>query len=128
MRIQGLRLDGGGEGLPWRETRVEGISWLPLWLASEAAQGGEASGATVLIRMEPGRGYRPHRHVGGEDVLILAGGYGDEFGEYRAGEHVHYQPGSIHSPVALGDADRPIGPDNPACILFSCVPKGIETL
>lgn len=78
--------------------------------------------------MAPGQGYRPHRHVGTEDVLVLCGGYRDAEGEHRAGDHVHYPAGTSHSPVALGDSERPAGPANPACVLFSVVPEGIEVL
>ena len=78
--------------------------------------------------MAPGRGYAPHRHVGTEDVLVLQGGYRDELGEHRRGDHVHYPAGSTHAPQALGDPERPAGPDNPACVLFSVVPDGIELL
>lgn len=125
--------------MPWRETREPGIAWLPLWLESDGppeprtegepeAPRARRGGAVVLIRMDPGCGYRPHRHVGTEDVLVLAGGYRDERGSYRAGDHVHYEPDSRHTPVALGDRERPVGPDNPACILYSSVPLGIELL
>ena len=134
IRLPGLRL-GAVEGLPWRATRDPGVSWIPLWLAAEEGTQGEDArvagrrdGATVLIRMEPGHGYRRHRHVGTEEVLVLAGGYRDERGTHPAGSFVHYEPGSAHTPVALGDPERPAGEDNPACILFSCVPDGIELL
>ena len=130
MQIPGLRLDEGAE-LPWRSTRWPGVSWLPLHLDDPeggAGRDGRRPGATVLIRMEPGRAYAAHRHVGSEDVLVLAGGYTDEAGEYRAGEHVHYAPGSAHAPRALGSADDPISDANPACILYSNVPEGIELL
>ena len=74
----------------------------------------------MLIRMEPGCGYPPHRHPGGEDVLVLQGGYRDEQGEHRSGAYVRYPEGSSHSPVALMD-----GPD---CVLFAIVARGIERL
>jgi anti-sigma factor ChrR (cupin superfamily) len=78
--------------------------------------------------MDPGTGYGRHRHVGSEDVLVLAGGYRDELGEYRQGDCVHYPAGSSHAPVALGDRARPIGPENPSCVLFAVAPLGIELL
>jgi anti-sigma factor ChrR (cupin superfamily) len=128
MRIPGFSARADWEALPWRTTRDPGIRWLPL--ASDGTEPGgdrRASGA-VLVWMAPGCGYRPHRHVGTEDVLVLRGGYRDAEGEHREGDHVHYPAGSSHAPVALGDPDRPAGPDNPACILFSVVPEGIEVL
>lgn len=139
MRIPGLRLELDAE-LPWRPTRWTGVSWLPLHLdepegpagssrgAGDAGASGRRPGATVLIRMEPGCAYAAHRHVGSEDVLVLSGGYADEDGEYRAGEHVHYPPGSTHAPRALGAEGEPIGAENPPCILYSSVPDGIELL
>ena len=137
MQIPGLDIAAAADDLPWRATRDAGIYWLPLHLdetppdSDAGAEGGKPAkrgAASVLIRMEPGRGYAAHRHVGSEDVLVLAGGYRDAQGTYRAGEHVYYPPGSEHAPCALGDVERPIGPDNPACVLFSVVPEGIELL
>ncbi len=128
MRIEGLSFQE--EGLPWRATRVEGVSWLPLW-QEEGAQGragGRArGGAAVLIRMAAGCGYAPHRHIGTEDVLVLQGGYEDQFGVHRAGEFVHYAAGTEHAPRALGDP-RATGRDSLACVLYAIVPQGIELL
>ena len=107
VRIPGLRFEPDTE-LPWRETRLLGVSWLPLHVEEgPRREGRERGGGAVLIRMEPGCGYAPHRHLGSEDVLVLQGGYRDEHGEYRSGEHVHYVGGSVHAPRALGDPDRP---------------------
>jgi len=133
MRIPGLSLADDLDALPWQSTRAEGIAWIPLHLAGdpgtpEPARGSSRAAATVLIRMAPGRGYEPHRHVGTEDVLVLRGGYRDEFGTYCAGEHVHYAARSEHAPIALGDPERPADGDNPACVLYAVVPGGIELL
>ena len=83
-----------------------------------------------MIRMEPGCGYAPHRHVGTEDVLVLQGGYRDEFGRYLQGDHVHYPAGTRHSPVALGDSSGSGGVQGgmPACVLLATVSHGIELL
>ncbi len=129
MLIPGLAFDPDARGLDWRPTRERGVSWIPLHL--EAASGGhkaagEPADATVLIRMDPGCGYPTHRHVGIEEVLVLSGGYQDELGTWRAGAYVRYPSGSRHTPVALGDAQRPSGPDNPACVLFACARGGVE--
>jgi len=130
MRVP-LSPDDDLEGLPWRRTRTPGVSWIPLYQdpapAEGAARGRRAPvGATVLIRMEPGHGYGSHRHVGTEDVLVLRGGYVDEQGVHRRGDHVHYPPGSRHAPRALGAAERPADAGNPPCILYSTVPPGVE--
>ncbi|MEZ5976307.1 MAG: cupin domain-containing protein [Planctomycetota bacterium] len=76
--------------------------------------------------MEPGLGYPAHRHLEGEQVLVLQGGYRDGLGEYRTGDFVAYGPGSEHDPCALGRADLPEGPGNPACVLLAFAPGGIE--
>ena len=110
-----------GPGASWRETRSPGVSWLPLSLP-------EAPDATVLIRMLPGSSYPPHRHVGVEEVLVLAGGYRDEWGRYAAGTWLAYPAGSVHAPVALGDPALPEGRDNPACVLYAVARGGVENL
>lgn len=131
MNLGGLRWDEHGAGeLPWRRTRLRGVAWIPLHLEEPGGRAGgtgaERGAASVLIRMDPGTGYAPHRHLGGEDVLVLAGGYEDEWGTHRQGDHVHYPPGSVHAPRALGSCERPSGPANPACVLFASAPGGIE--
>ncbi len=124
MAETGLRLEVDGAGVVWRETRTPGVQWA--LLSSEGR--GEQAGATVLIRMEPGCGYPAHEHLGLEEVLILAGGYRDHLGEHRAGEYLRYEPGTRHAPVALGKAGHPIGPANPACLLYAVSRGGIRTL
>ena len=89
----------------------------------ESARGPRDS--TVLIRMAPGCGYPAHRHLDVEEVLVLRGGYRDEEGEHRAGSYLRYAQDSVHSPVALGDARRPEGPDNQACVLFAVARGGV---
>lgn len=125
-----LVLSAVDQGVPWRSTQWPGITWCLLASDedSSAARGGDSRrpGSTVLIRMAPGCGYPTHRHLGIEDVLVLEGGYRDELGEYGPGSFVRYPAGSRHSPVALGEAARPAGPSNPACILFASARGGIE--
>jgi len=108
----------------WRATRHEGIEWCPVHEASGAGP----RETLALIRMAPGRGYPPHEHLDAEDVLVLAGGYRDELGEHRAGKWLRYAAGSRHAPIALGDATRPIGPDNPACLLWAHALGGVRNL
>jgi len=105
----------------WLETSYEGVRWKPLVPGSPPE-----GGVSALIRMEPGRGYPAHRHLDFEDVLILEGGYRDEFGEHVAGTYLRYPPDSTHAPLALGDCEQETGPDNPACLLFALARGGIE--
>jgi anti-sigma factor ChrR (cupin superfamily) len=122
LHVQGLALASAflGEGA-WRGTRSPGVEWLPL---SQP----DAPDATVLIRMRPGSSYPAHRHVGVEEVLVLAGGYRDDWGAHAAGTWLAYPAGSMHAPVALGDATLPVGPDNPACVLYAVARGGVRNL
>jgi anti-sigma factor ChrR (cupin superfamily) len=126
MQFQGFRLEIDEAALPWRSTRHAGIEWFPLHPPAEAAGPTGPRDSTVLIRMAPGRGYPRHRHLGVEEVLILCGGYRDERGEHGPGTYLRYEPHSEHTPVALGDAGAPIGPHNPACILFAVARGGVQ--
>lgn len=119
-----MKTPGPASSAPWQETNVPGIALVPLHPPT-LPRGPEPVEATVLIRMDPGHGYRAHRHEGVEEVFVLEGGYRDERGEYRAGDYVRYEPGSVHSPVALGNADEPISERNPACVLFASARGGI---
>lgn len=134
MRIPGLDLAlADPDALPWRPTRHPGVAWIPLHPSEEevrrARRAGRGSGeTTVLVRMDPGRGYPPHRHLGLEEVLILVGGYRDERGEHGPGSYLRYGAGSEHAPVATGDPARPVGPGNPACVLFAVARGGVADL
>ncbi|HIF41720.1 MAG TPA: hypothetical protein EYQ74_11555 [Planctomycetes bacterium] len=114
-------LDAAEVDCGWLDTRYEGIQWKPL-VPGKSPEGG----VSALIRMQPGRGYPAHRHLDFEDVLILSGGYRDEFGEHGAGTYLRYPPGSTHAPVALGDFAQDAGPGNPPCLLFAVARGGIE--
>jgi anti-sigma factor ChrR (cupin superfamily) len=132
MQIQGFSLKLDEASIPWRSTRHVGVAWVPLHdgqaTAERVGESGAARDSTVLIRMDPGCGYPAHRHVDVEEVLVLRGGYRDERGEHRAGTYVRYPAGSIHAPVALGDRTRPVGDENPACLLFAVARGGVENL
>lgn len=134
MLVPGLQLVlQDPDAIAWRPTRHPGIAWVPLHPSAEdveaARRSGRGTGETaVLIRMDPGCGYPAHRHLGVEEVLILAGGYADAAGEHGTGSYLRYEPGSEHAPVALGDPARPTGPTNPACVLFAIARAGVLDL
>ena len=133
MQIPGLELALDPDRLDWSSTRSPGISLVllhpgPAELERARAEHGTAVEGAVLIRMDPGHGYPAHRHLGVEEVLVLSGGYRDEQGVYEAGTYVRYEPGSQHTPVALGDRALPHGRENPACVLFATARAGIELI
>jgi anti-sigma factor ChrR (cupin superfamily) len=101
--------------IPWRATRHRGIHLHVLRRDEETGD------ATVLIRMEPGCSYPPHRHKGVEEVFILQGGYHDREGAYRAGEYVLNAAGSAHHPTALADPAED-------CVMLAFAHGGIEIL
>ena len=124
--MTGLSIEIDERRIEWQPTGIDGIELSPLHPESVAR--GEPAQATVLIRMSPGVGYPRHRHLDVEEVLVLRGGYRDELGEYRCGDYVRYEAGSVHSATALGDAGLPETPENPACVLFASARGGIEIL
>ncbi len=144
FKVPGL-MASDTDSLSWRDTAAEGVSWILMAadarpaiehsvagndedLEGKRALDRQRNGAAVLIRMAPGRGYPAHRHLGAEDVLVLQGGYTDEWGEHVRGDFIRYPPGSEHAPRALGDPDAPVDEANLACVLFSSIAGGIELL
>lgn len=63
--------------------------------------GGEVARATSIVRYEPGAGYSPHRHDGGEEILVLDGVFSDEHGDYPTGSYLRNPPGSSHQPFSV---------------------------
>ena len=63
--------------------------------------GGEIARATSIVRYQPGAGYSPHRHDGGEEILVLDGVFSDEHGDYPAGSYLRNPPGSSHQPFSV---------------------------
>lgn len=100
--------------IPWRETRYPGVRIH--FYASDRTSGR----VVALIAMEPGCGYPRHLHRDAEDILVLQGGYADEFATYVEGSCAHYGRGTCHSPVAL--------PSSPTCVLLTTATEGIELL
>lgn len=74
--------------------------------------------ARVLIAMEPGCSYPAHRHVGVEEVFVVAGGYADARGRYGPGSFQRFAAGSAHHPVAGAEG----------ALLLAWAERGIELL
>ena len=96
---------------PFRPGAVPGLSVLPLHsFAGESC---------ALVRWAPGTMFQPHKHWGGEEILVLEGVFSDEHGDYPAGTWLRNPHGSLHTPFStpgcliyvktghLHDADTP---------------------
>lgn len=76
----------------WRPGLVEGLSVLPLH---------EYEGiSTALVRWAPDTRFPPHRHPGGEEILVLEGSLHDGEGDYPALSWLRNPRGSVHAPWA----------------------------
>lgn len=74
----------------WRPGLVPGLQVLPLH-----QHGAEH---TALVRWAPGTVFQPHRHPGGEEILVLQGVFCDDAGSYPAGSWLRSPCGSQHTP------------------------------
>lgn len=74
----------------WRPGLVPGLSVLPLH---------EHAGEHVaLVRWAPDTRFTPHRHWGGEEILVLDGVFEDEHGAYPRGSWLRSPHLSAHTP------------------------------
>ncbi len=81
--------------LAWLPSPMSGVERRPL-----DRQGGEVARATSLVRYAPGSCFAPHRHGGGEEILVLEGTFSDEQGHYPAGTYLRNPVGSSHAPFS----------------------------
>ena len=59
----------------------------------------------VLVWAMPGARYPRHRHLGEEDILVLAGHLRDERGTYGPGDICRSETGTDHSEEVVGQDD-----------------------
>lgn len=71
---------------------IPGLSVLPLH-----SYGTESC---ALVKWEPGTVFNPHRHFGGEEILVLEGVFSDELGDYPAGTWIRSPHMSQHHPFS----------------------------
>ncbi len=88
--------------LPWVASPSPGVERRMI-----ERDGGEAARATSLVRYAPDSRFAAHRHPLGEEILVLEGTFGDEFGDYPAGTYLRNPPGSAHAPRT-----------NAGCVIF----------
>ncbi len=79
----------------WRPGMVPGLSVLPLH---------DFEGEHVaLVKWAPNTRFNPHRHWGGEEILVLQGTFHDEHGSYPQGSWLRSPHLSAHHPFTLED-------------------------
>lgn len=80
----------------WLPGLVDGLSVMPLHeFASE-----DSAEHTALVRWQTGTRFSTHRHMGGEEILVLEGTFEDEFGRYPTGTWVRSPHNSKHQPFS----------------------------
>jgi anti-sigma factor ChrR (cupin superfamily) len=62
--------------------------------------GGEIARATSIVRYDAGARFDAHLHELGEEILVLDGTLGDDFGSYGPGTYLKNPPGSRHAPFS----------------------------
>jgi anti-sigma factor ChrR (cupin superfamily) len=72
----------------WVERRP-GVSWKVLW------EDGERK--AILMRYAPGATIPRHRHVGDEQIFVIAGSVADDAGVCTAGNYARRPPGCVHT-------------------------------
>lgn len=60
--------------------------------------GAEVARATSIVRYAADSRFPAHEHGGGEEILVLDGEFGDEYGCYPAGYYLRNPIGTGHSP------------------------------
>jgi anti-sigma factor ChrR (cupin superfamily) len=70
-------------------------------LKEDAARGMRA----VLIWAQPGSRHPQHRHLGDENILVLAGAIRDHRGTYGPGQICRSRAGSVHTEEAVSDEE-----------------------
>ena len=76
---------------PWHQGMVAGLTVMPLMR--------QGSGST-LVRWAPETCFTPHRHYGGEEILVVDGVFEDEHGRYPAGSWIRSPHMSAHQPFS----------------------------
>lgn len=80
---------------PWLQGLVDGLTVMPLH---------EFEGEHVaLVKWAPNTQFNPHRHFGGEEILVLEGTFYDEHGIYPKGSWLRSPHLSEHHPYTTDD-------------------------
>ena len=79
--------------LDWAESAQTGVERRML-----DSIGTEAAKSTSIVRYQPGSKFESQTHEFGAEILVLAGAFSDENGDYPTGTYMMNPPGSSHTP------------------------------
>jgi anti-sigma factor ChrR (cupin superfamily) len=86
--------------------RSAALDWQPspsgsVWRKRLHLVGGAETGqVTSVVRYEPDSRFPPHDHPDGEEILVLAGVFSDEHGDWPAGSYILNPEGFRHAPFS----------------------------
>lgn len=82
------------DSLDWEEHNAMGRRGSRIHVLYRCADTGQQ---VSLVQSDPGAHASLHHHGGHETILVLRGSFEDDRGLHRAGDLVHYGPGTCHS-------------------------------
>ena len=71
-----------------------------VWRKRLDSVGGESGRVTSVVRYDPKSSFPEHDHPEGEEILVLAGTFSDEHGDYPVGTYLLNPPGFRHAPFS----------------------------
>lgn len=75
----------------WYQGLIPGLKVMPLMR--------QGTGST-LVKWDPQTYFNPHKHFGGEEILVISGVFEDEFGRYPTGTWIRSPHMSQHQPFS----------------------------
>lgn len=86
---------------------IEHLAWRPITRGVQQAplECGGTTARVSLLRFAPGRSVPSHTHRGSETIVVLEGGFTDEFGHYGPGDVSIADESIEHRPVGDGDGE-----------------------
>lgn len=80
--------------MDWTQSPAGGVWRKRLYLDGPK----EAGRVTSIVRYDPGSKFPPHDHPDGEEILVLAGTFSDDTGDWGPGSYLLNPTGSPHAP------------------------------
>mmetsp|Transcript_19202 Transcript_19202/g.31463 ORF Transcript_19202/g.31463 Transcript_19202/m.31463 type:complete len:251 (+) Transcript_19202:171-923(+) len=74
-----------------------------VWRKMLERKGAEVARATTIVRFDPHQEFPRHTHNGGEEYVVLAGTWHDDYGTFPAYSYVRNYIGSSHTPKIKED-------------------------